>query len=74
VPRSRGFLPRTEWGQLPNDAENKLKPSNVDQLHVLWTVPAPGPVYATPTVKGNRIYVGDTRGNLYARSKDGDIV
>jgi len=47
-------------------AENKLSVANVHRLDVKWVFTTGGDVSATPAVDGNRVYVPDWAGNLFA--------
>lgn len=62
------------------DTENKLSPSNVNQLTVKWihkTAPdgSYGDVSAAPAILGNRVYINDWAGNLTALdTKTGQVI
>src|SRR5262249_6171720 len=58
-------------GLRDNTAERILSPSNVGNLHVLWSFPTAGPVAGTPAVVDNVVYAGDRTGMFYAVSSDG---
>ena len=62
------------WGVAGGDLQNtrhqgterKLGPANVGSLGVKWAFTTGGDVSATPAVVGDRVYVPDWAGNLYA--------
>lgn len=56
-----------------NAAEHGLGASNVAGLHVLWQVPTPAPVSATPVVVGDSVYAGDMSGKFYAVASNGTL-
>lgn len=45
--------------------ESKIKPSNVADLEVRWSVETEGDVSATPAVQGKHVYFPDFEGNLF---------
>lgn len=55
--------------------EKILNVDNVNALSVKWQIDTDGPVSATPTVDGSRIYFPDFAGNLYAADRDsGNVI
>jgi len=61
-------------GTRSNPSEHTLGTSNVAGLHVLWQVPTPAPVSATPVVFGDTIFAGDMAGIFYAVRSDGTVL
>lgn len=56
----------TEW---------RIRPGNVNKLHVKWSFTTGGNVTATPTVAGDTVYFPDGSGNLFAVGKsDGKLL
>jgi len=60
-------------GSRYNDAEQLLRRDTAAGLRLLWTVPTPAPVTATPVVRDAHVYVGDAAGTFYAIGRDGAI-
>ncbi len=61
-------------GTRDNTAEHILNPNNVSNLQVQWEFPTQGVVAGTPAVVGNTVYAGDTMGNFYAVSRNGQLL
>jgi uncharacterized protein (TIGR03118 family) len=61
-------------GTRDNTAEHILSPSNAGNLQVQWEFPTQGVVAGTPAVVGNTVYAGDTMGNFYAVSRNGQLL
>jgi polyvinyl alcohol dehydrogenase (cytochrome) len=60
-------------GTRHNTAESRLRPSNVDDLEVLWEHPTDGAIAGTPAVVDNVVYAADSAGSVYAVDRDGDM-
>jgi polyvinyl alcohol dehydrogenase (cytochrome) len=60
-------------GSRYNAAEHHLRRDTVRGLRVLWTVPTPRPVTATPVVRDHHVYVGDSSGTFYSIGHDGKV-
>jgi len=60
-------------GSRYNAAEHLLRRDTVAGLRVVWTVPTPTPVTATPVVRDAHVYVGDSAGTFYAINRDGKV-
>lgn len=64
----------TNWSSAGGDRQNtrfaasetKISAVNVANLNPIWEFTTEGDVSATPAVDGNRVYVPDWKGNLYA--------
>ncbi len=61
-------------GTRNNVAEHILSPSNVGSLQVQWEFPTQGVVSGTPAVVGNTVYAGDSVGNFYALTRNGQLL
>jgi polyvinyl alcohol dehydrogenase (cytochrome) len=68
----------TNWSSAGGDrqntrfaaAESKISAENVESLQQQWVFTTEGDVSATPAVYGDRVYVPDWAGNLYAIDRD----
>ena len=57
-----------------NQGEHELSPSSVPQLQQKWMYPTAGDINATPAVVDDIVYAGDTSGNIYALTRDGQLL